>query len=158
MNVPFFSRLLRSRPKSVALNFKSPTLRVWLPSQRSPYLPSLGTSHPQRSWASLFRAFLHLHDRIRVSTHSLRSCAFPENLPGLLSALQRLPLTETAAPFFASQRFRSGQGLCSLESFRLSGSLSSGLGKKLLRPFLPFPLALCVYVSCKTYTPELQGF
>jgi len=64
-------------------------------------IPSLGTLHPQRSWASLFKAFLHLGDRIGVSPHSLRSCAFPENLSGFLPALQRFTLTKTAVPFLA---------------------------------------------------------
>lgn len=145
-----FSRPSGARLESLALNSKCPTLRVWLPSQRSSSLPSLGTFHPQRSWALLFRAFLHPRDRTQVSPDPLRSGAFLENLLSLLPALQRLSLTETAVPLFAPQRFRSGQGLCSLELSHLSGSLVSGLEKKLLRPFFSFPLALSPHASRKT--------
>jgi hypothetical protein len=153
-----FSRPSGSRPQSVALNSGRSTLRVWLPSQRLVSRSSLGTFHPQRSWASLFRAFLHLHGRICVSTNPLRSCAFLKDFPSLLPALQRLAPTVTAVPFFAPQRFRSGQGPCSLELSRLSGSLVSALGKKLFIPFLPFPLALPLYESFNPHSAELQGF
>lgn len=101
MKRPFFSRPLGSRPGSFASDPGSPARRVWLPSQRCKHLPSLRNFLPQRSWASLFKAFLHLPGRIRVSPYPLRSGALPKNLPGFLPALQRLDPTETAVPFLA---------------------------------------------------------
>jgi hypothetical protein len=69
--------LLIQRLHSVALLWRSPTLRVWLPSQRLPLLfPPLHPSFRiQRSWASPCKAFLLLRDPKRCFHLPFRSCA-----------------------------------------------------------------------------------
>jgi len=73
--------------------------RVWLPFQRPQVSqPSEASFSPQRSWASLFRAFLRHDDRSQVSQASLRPRAFPRNpsasyrrLGGLVPPCQPYP-------------------------------------------------------------------
>jgi hypothetical protein len=82
--------------------------------------------NPQRSWASLFRAFLLPGDRKTLADSSLRSCTSGQNLHDLAPVLQRLPPTQKAVPLLAPQVFSSGRDLCSLELSNLSGSPSAG--------------------------------
>jgi len=62
----------------------SPAFRVWLPSGRPSFLgPSEASFSPQRSWASLFRAFLLHKDRKTLSDSPLRSHALFQTLAAL---------------------------------------------------------------------------
>jgi len=126
VNSPFIA-LLSKCPEDVALSPRK---------SRPQGLATLSTvsarSHPEasfsfpRSWASPFEALLLPDDRRNVSVPPLRSRAFLRNLFGLGSALQRVPPIRKAAPLFATERIRFGQGHCFLRVSGLSG-FPSGL-------------------------------
>jgi hypothetical protein len=105
---------------------------------------SLLTVSPQlRSWAFPFRAFLLLNGRNKVPPIPLRSCAFSQNLLGLVPALQRFHPTQKAVPSFCLQRFRSDSGhLLSWAFSPLGSSLWLLQGKSF---FLPFSLPLSLF-------------
>lgn len=111
MKKPFVS-LFSKRPKDLCPAFRKS------PPQGLATLSGIFVSSPwgtsfssQRSWASLFRAFLLSGDRKTLSDLSLRSCASLQTLDGFGSALQRLPPTRKAVPLSAPQRISSGRGL-----------------------------------------------
>jgi len=86
--------------------------------------PTEASFNSPRSWASPLEALLLHSDRKDVSLSPLRSCAFPQNLPGFESALQRFSPAMKAVPLYAPGWIRSGRGPGSLRAFDLSGSPS----------------------------------
>lgn len=88
-------------------------------SPGSPKVPPAGFGYPlggfapfllgnffnsQRSWASLFRAFLLLSDRLILSNQPFRSCAFVQNLPALYRRYSGLlPVRKPCLPFCAPE-------------------------------------------------------
>jgi hypothetical protein len=108
-NEPFFSRsfwrrvcracpaLQKSHPQGLA------TLSVTL--VRSPLETYFSSRH---SWASPFKAFLWMKDRKKVSSFSFHSCAFLQNLLGLVLALQRFVPFRPAVLLISHPRFYSG--------------------------------------------------
>jgi hypothetical protein len=68
----------------------------------------------QRSWASLFRAFLLPSDRIAVSRNSLRSCAFLPNLPAWYRRSSGLLPPGKPCPLLASRRISPGRNTLAL--------------------------------------------
>jgi len=84
---PFFT-FFRRRPAGFTFPTGGPAPRVWLPFQRPQVPQPLETSFsPQRSWASLFRAFLRCGDQEPVSRPFLRPRAFPQNRSALYRRL-----------------------------------------------------------------------
>lgn len=82
--------------------------------------PSGASFSSQRSWASPFKAFLRPNDREMLSHPSLRSRAFLQDLLSLVSAPQRFPPVEPAAPSIAPQVFNLGQGQLAFLGFLVS--------------------------------------
>jgi hypothetical protein len=78
----------------------------------------------QRSWASPYRAFFLSDDRTTLSNRSLRSCAFPQNLPALYRRSSGLVPSEKRSP------------LASLDSSSRPGSHAL-LGLRASRAFPP---------------------
>lgn len=99
---------------------------VWITLPCHPEVPSPGFGYPldgvscleplkasfssQRSWASLFRAFLLSSDQIDVSINPLRSCTFLPNLPAWYRCSSGLLPPEKPCPSRASRRISSGRG------------------------------------------------
>ena len=103
--VPFFSPFLaKKRPGSVALLPRSAALRVWLPSRRfQPLKPLKAYFSSQRSWASPFKAFFLFRDRMSLSNHPFRSCAFLQNLPASYRRFNGLIPRKKRSPFLRAR-------------------------------------------------------
>jgi len=103
---------IRRRLNSFALPFRSPILRVWLPSRWTQRPEPLKASFSsQRSWASPFRAFLLSSDHVAVSSNPLRSCTFLPNLPAWYRCSSGFLPPEKPCPSRASRRISSGRDL-----------------------------------------------
>jgi hypothetical protein len=118
---PLCARLVTGRSNGLALPSEGPASRVWLPSWRcQPFHPrelvSAPNAHGLRSSGR--------------SSDTVADPRFPEDLPllrfpvkpnGLTAALQRLRLTEPAAPTGSPTLFRWKWGPCPLELPHLPG-------------------------------------
>jgi hypothetical protein len=97
--------------------------------------------NPQRSWASLFRAFFLSEDRESLSGFFLRSCVYVPNRIDLVRTLQRFhPLREAASFIHPKRLIRDGMP-CSPELSDLSGYSLRGARRK-ASPFSSCPLVL----------------
>jgi hypothetical protein len=142
---PIFHSAEAVRLKSVALPFKGPARRVWLPSRRSqpfcsrkpfsaPHTHGLCPSEP--SSGSVARTRFPAIDPL------LRFSVKPK---GLTAALQRFVLTKPAVHPAPGHVLEPGWSHCSPELLRLSGLASPGMGRSAF--LLPAPLALSSLTS-----------
>jgi hypothetical protein len=132
---------------------RSCTLRVWLPSRcfsASIHLGSLFQLPTLLGFA--LQSFLSSQViRFRkVSLPTFHSCAFLQNLSGLVPALQWLPPTWKAVLLLAPRGFTSGRSrICSPGLFGLSGSPFTNRLEKRLPSLVPLssfgPLNLSIF-------------
>jgi hypothetical protein len=134
------------RPNRVALRFRSPVLRVWLPSRRSQlaHIPRASFSS-RHSWASPFRALLLFGDR-KESFPSLLPLLPFSTKPSRLGA--EAPAVWTHRKSRAPSCFPNGLGrggaCCSLGPCDLSGfSLRRYPRGRIYRLLAPLVLSPC---------------
>jgi len=101
--------------------------RVWLPSRWDGLAlePWEVSFNPQRSWASLFKAFLLPGDRKTLSSLPLRSYASDGNLSTSISRFSGFLPPRKPCPFLPPKCLAQVGTSCSLELFDLSGSPST---------------------------------
>jgi len=105
---------------------EGPALRVWLPFRRcQPLTPSEASFSSQRSWASLFRAFLLQDDPNKVSLIRPVLALRSNRATGLSRASTVSAHLESRVPLSAPRGFSPGRDPCSLELSDLWGAPST---------------------------------
>lgn len=154
MKSPFFSRLFQVASRWCCPTYlEVPTSGFGYPLVGVKSFSSLEASFSSpRSWASPFKALLLPRGQTKISSGSLRSRAFTQNLFGLVSAPQRLSPPRKAVPLFASRRISSGRDLLLSWAFGPLGlSLLPTDGKSI--SLFPFPFRPWFGKSSRTPRP-----
>jgi hypothetical protein len=142
--------------KGVAMPFKGPALRVWLPSRRR---------QPLCLWKPFSAPHAHGLRSSELSSGHVARQQFPAAVPplrfpakpkGLTATLRRFPHTKPAVHPAPVLVLKTGWSHCSPELLHLSGVSSPGMGRSACP--LPAPLTLSSLTSENAKDRSPRGF